>query len=47
MTDKGFIYKFDNGIDFSADEILSICNSFIGSTGAISESPDGQFTRTF
>ena len=47
MTDKEFIYKFDNGIDFSADEILSICDGDIGSTGNISESPDEQFTRTF
>ena len=29
MTDKEFINKFDNNIDFSADEILSICNGFI------------------
>ena len=47
MTDKEFINKFDNGIDFSADEILSICNGFIGSTANISESPDEDFTRTF
>ena len=47
MTDKDFINKFDNGIDFSADEILSICNGFIGSTANISESPDEDFTRTF
>ena len=47
MTDKEFINKFDNGIDFSADEILSICDGDIGSTGNISESPDEQFTRTF
>ena len=47
MTDKEFINKFDNDIDFSADEILSICNGDIGSTGNISESPDEQFTRTF
>ena len=47
MTDKEFIYKFDNGIDFSADEILSICDGDIGSTYNISESPDEQFTRTF
>ena len=47
MTDKEFINKFDNEIDFSADEILSICNGDIGSTGNISESPDEQFTRTF
>lgn len=47
MTDKEFINKFDNNIDFSADEILSICNGFIGSTANISESPDEDFTRTF
>ena len=47
MTDKEFISKFDNEIDFSADEILSICNGDIGNTGNISESPDEQFTRTF
>lgn len=47
MTDKEFIYKFDNSIDFSADEILSICDGDIGSTDSISESPDEQFTRTF
>lgn len=47
MTDKDFINKFDNGIDFSADEILSICDGDIGSTSNISESPDEQFTRTF
>ena len=47
MTDKEFINKFDNNIDFSADEILSICNGDIGNTGNISESPDEQFTRTF
>ena len=47
MTDKEFISKFDNEIDFSADEILSICNGDIGSTSNISESPDEQFTRTF
>ena len=47
MTDKEFISKFDNNIDFSADEILSICNGDIGNTGNISESPDEQFTRTF
>ena len=47
MTDKEFINKFDNNIDFSADEILSICDGDIGNTGAISESPDEQFTRTF
>ena len=47
MTDKEFINKFDNEIDFSADEILSICNGDIGNTGNISESPDEQFTRTF
>ena len=47
MTDKEFINKFDNNIDFSADEILSICNGDIGSTSNISESPDEQFTRTF
>ena len=47
MTDKEFIDKFDNGVDFSADEILSICDGDIGSTGNISESPDEQFTRTF
>ena len=47
MTDKDFINKFDNGIDFSAEEILSICDGDIGSTGNISESPDEQFTRTF
>ena len=47
MTDKEFIYKFDNGVDFSANEILSICDGDIGSTGNISESPDEQFTRTF
>ena len=47
MTDKNFIFKFDNCIDFSADEILSICNGFIGSTANISESPDEDFTRTF
>ena len=47
MTDKEFINKFDNNIDFSADEILSICDGDIGSTGNISESPDEQFTRTF
>ena len=47
MTDKEFISKFDNEIDFSADEILSICIGDIGNTGNISESPDEQFTRTF
>ena len=47
MTDKEFINKFDNNIDFSADEILSICDGDIGSTGNISESPDEDFTRTF
>ena len=47
MTDKEFIYKFDNSIVFSADEILSICDGDIGSTSNISESPDEQFTRTF
>ena len=47
MTDKEFINKFDNNIDFSADEILSICDGDIGSTSNISESPDEQFTRTF
>ena len=47
MTDKEFISKFDNEIDFSADEILSICNGDIGNTGNISESPDEDFTRTF
>ena len=47
MTDKEFINKFDNNIDFSADEILSICDGDIGNTGNISESPDEQFTRTF
>ena len=47
MTNKEFINKFDNNIDFSADEILSICDGDIGSTGNISESPDEQFTRTF
>ena len=47
MTDKEFISKFDNNIDFSADEILSICDGDIGSTANISESPDEQFTRTF
>ena len=47
MTDKEFINKFDNNIDFSADEVLSICNGFIGSTANISESPDEDFTRTF
>ena len=47
MTNKEFIIKFDNDIDFSADEILDICNGDIGSTGNISESPDEQFTRTF
>lgn len=35
MTDREFINKFDNGIDFSADEILSICDGDIGSTGNI------------
>ena len=47
MTDKEFINKFDNSIDFSADEILSICDGDIGSTSNISESPDEDFTRTF
>ena len=47
MTDKEFINKFDNNIDFSADEILSICDGDIGSTSNISESPDEDFTRTF
>ena len=47
MTDKEFINKFDSGIDFSGDEILSICDGDIGSTYNISESPDEQFTRTF
>ena len=47
MTDKEFISKFDNEIDFSADEILSICIGDIGNTGNISESPDEQFTRAF
>lgn len=47
MTDKEFINKFDINIDFSADEILSICDGDIGSTGNISESPDEDFTRTF
>ena len=47
MTDKEFIDKFDNAIVFSADEILSICSGFIGLAGAIRESPNGQFTRTF
>ena len=47
MTDKEFISKFDNNIDFSADEILSICDGDIGNTGYISESPDEDFTRTF
>ena len=47
MTDKEFIDKFDNSINFSADEILSICDGDIGSTGNISESPDEDFTRTF
>lgn len=47
MTDKEFIYKFDNSIDFSAGEILSICDDDIGSTANISESPDEDFTRTF
>lgn len=47
MTDKEFINKFDSGIDFSGDEILSICDGDIGSTSNISESPDEDFTRTF
>ena len=47
MTDKEFINKFDNSIVFSADEVLSICDGDIGSTGNISESPDEEFTRTF
>ena len=40
MTDKEFISKFDNNIDFSADEILSICDGDLGSTRNISDSPD-------
>ena len=47
MTDKEFISKLDNEIDFSADEIFSIYSGFIGRASGVSESPDGQFTRTF
>ena len=47
VTDKDFINKFDNNIDFSNDEKLSICNGLIGSLYSISENPKGDFTRIF
>ena len=47
MTDKEFINKYDNAINFSVEDIFSIYNGFIGRAGGVSESPDGQFTRTF
>ena len=47
MTDKEFINKYDNTINFSIEDIFSICHGFIGRACGVSESPDGQFTRTF
>ena len=47
MTDKEFINKYDNAINFSVEDIFSICHGFIGRACGVSESPDGQFTRTF
>ena len=47
MTDKEFINKYDNAINFSVEDIFSIYSGFIGRASGVSESPDGQFTRTF
>ena len=47
MTDKDFINKFDNGIDFSADEMQEICNGLIGYSSGGSDDGSGNCTSTF
>lgn len=47
MTDKDFINKFDNNIDFSADEMQEICNGLIGCSSDGSDDGSGNCTSTF
>ena len=47
MTDKDFIYKFDSGIDFSADEMQEICSGIIGYSSGGSDDGSGNCTSTF
>ena len=47
MTDKDFINKFDNGIDFNADEMQEICNGLIGYSSGGSDDGSGNCTSTF
>ena len=47
MTDKDFINKFDNGIDFSADEMQEICSGIIGYSSDGSDDGSGNCTSTF
>ena len=44
---KDFINKFDNGIDFSADEMQEICIGLIGYSSDRSDDGSGNCTRTF
>lgn len=46
MTDKDFINKFDNNIDFSADEMQEICNGLIGCSSGGSDDGSGNCTST-
>ena len=47
MTDKNFIFKFDNCIDFSADEMRDICSGLIGYSSDGSDDGSGNCTSTF
>lgn len=47
MTDKEFINKFDNNVDFSADEMQEICNGLIGCSSGGSDDGSGNCTSTF
>ena len=47
VTDKDFINKFDNSIDFNADEMQEICNGLIGYSSGGSDDGSGNCTSTF